>query len=86
VIVQGRLPGYSGTLLVYGQKNADTPFVLASVASPTTGTAVINCSREISGFAASDSLKIYLAPADASGAVAAAVTCNVEIDVTIYNW
>ena len=86
VIVQGRLPGYSGTLLVYGQKNASTPFVLASVASPTTGTAVINCSREISGFAASDSLSIYLAPADASGAVAATVVCNVEIDVTIYNW
>lgn len=86
VIVQGRLPGYSGTLLVYGQKNAGTPFVLASVASPTTGTAVISCSREISGFAASDSLSIYLAPADASGAVAATVVCNVEIDVTIYNW
>jgi hypothetical protein len=88
IVVQGRLPGYAGgTLLLYARVSGGTPFALASVSAPTTGTAVINTSRLVPvNFEPADYLNIYVAPADAYGVVASPVTCSAEIDLTIYNW
>lgn len=85
VQIQGRLIGYTGNILLYGQINNGTPFALAARSSNDGGSAYIDCNRVLAGVGVNDLVKLYVAPADGAGAVAGA-TCRYEIDVTFFNW
>lgn len=84
--IDAALIGYEGNILVYGQKNLTTPFALGARNSENGGNATISICRELTGFAPTDVLKIFVAPADGNGVVTAGVTCRYELDVTIFNW
>lgn len=85
VQIQGRLIGYTGAVLIYGQINNATPFALAARTSSDSGNATIDCTRVLTGVAATDIVKIYVAPASADGTITPA-TCRFEVDATFFNW
>lgn len=85
VQIQGRLIGYTGNVLLYGQINNGTPFALAARTSSDSGNSYIDCNRILTGIALTDTVKLFVAPADGDGTINA-TTCRFEIDVTFFNW
>lgn len=83
VLVNARLIGYTGNLLVY-VKVGSTFTALAAIASSVSGNATYTCFREIYA-TLTDSISIYVAPADGSGTVTPA-TCGYELEATFFNW
>jgi hypothetical protein len=85
VQIQGRLIGYTGAILIYGQVNSGVPFALAARSSEDGGNSYIDASRILTGIALTDTVKIFVAPAAGDGTIVPA-TCRYEIDCTFYNW
>lgn len=83
VLVNARLIGYTGNLLVY-VRVGDTFTALAAIASSVSGNATYTCFREIYA-TLTDKISIYVAPADGSGTVTPA-TCGYELEATFFNW
>lgn len=86
VQIQGRLIGYTGNILVYCQIGSGPYAVLAARSSSDSGNAVIDTTRILTGVLPTDTVKIFVAPADGNGVVTPGVTCRYEIDATFFNW
>jgi hypothetical protein len=84
VLINARLLGYTGNLLIY-VKVGSTFTALAAIASSISGNATYSCFREISA-TLTDSVSIYVAPADGSGVVATPATCAYEVEAAFFNW
>lgn len=87
VRIDAALIGHEGNILVYFEKNNSGVFqALGARNSENGGNATISISRVLTGIAATDVVKLYVAPADGLGVVTPSITCRYEIDVTVFNW
>lgn len=86
VQVQGRLLGYAGgNILIYCQLGSAEPVALAALHSGDDDNAYADCMRILATVAATDTVKIYVAPADSNGVITPA-TCRFEVDAMFFNW
>jgi hypothetical protein len=83
LLVTARLLGHEGSLLVY-VKVGNTFTALAAISSADSGNATYTCFREVTA-TLTDTISVYVAPADGTGAVASPVTCGYEVEATFFN-
>lgn len=86
VQAQGRLIGYTGNILLYCQIGSRPYEVLAARASADSGNAVIDTTRILTGVLKTDTVRLFVAPADGNGNISAAAPMRYEIDATFFNW
>lgn len=93
VHIQARLIKETGDLAaitVYCRVNGGAAQPLASVPAQSTSHAILSAMRLLgttfTPLAPTDSIALYVAPCDGTGALSTATTCRYELDVTFFNW